>query len=123
MTFDEFKWDVLAECDEMHEMLYLPLAAARDQMPDLSESERQAMTERVLRELLRDRLIYLFRAPADRLVIEAAEDPSLRLSEDEAEAVVSGDAWRRVPPGRDGIDVFIGSTPDGEAAVKRSASA
>jgi hypothetical protein len=116
MTVDEFKWEVLAECDEMHEMLYLPLAQARTQLSDLSESERQAIVERVLRKLLQEGLIYLFRAPADRQVIDAAEDPSLRLDKEEARAVISGDSWRTIPPSRDGIDVFIGSTPDGEAA-------
>ena len=121
MTEEEFKWDVLADLvSEDYQMLWEPLGWARTHFADSTESELRALVERVLNDLHDNGLVYLFRVGADHDVNASAEDRDRRLDPEQARTLIAGNDWRTVPPGPDGVRVWIGPTKDGETAVENA---
>lgn len=102
-------------------MLWEPLGYLRTELPAKLEADRQRLAETALRELHAEGLIYFFRV-TDMEVNEAAIDPQMRLSPEDAEAVISGTDWRTLPVGHDGHAIWLGPTETGEtvAALSRS---
>jgi hypothetical protein len=83
-----------------------PAAAAR------SDEQTAAIAEAVLRKLLDDGLIYLFRCGNQEELQAAMADHGSRLSRKEAEVELADDWWRLVPVRR--ADVWIAATNAGE---------
>jgi hypothetical protein len=120
--FEKFKWNVLGDAVfEDAYGLWEPLFALRgsDAIEGQSESDRQALAERALRELFAAGFIYFFRVPSGHGVNEASEDENLRLRPEEVDEALRGDWWR----GRDGWphdrpQIWFFCTPAGEAACE-----
>jgi hypothetical protein len=115
---ETLKREVLSDLvHEDHQGLWEPLWSLRGD--DRTEPERQALAERVLRELFEDGLVYFFRVPPPYTQVkEAGEDETLRSTAQEVHETLRGDRWR----GRDGIQVrdgeptvWFGATPKAEA--------
>ena len=122
--FERFKWTVLFDLVfEDYQGLWEPLWSLRgsEAVEGQAEVERQAWAERAIRELHRDGLIYFFRVPRSAEINESGLDPDLRLSEAELDQTL-GNEWWRVPLGEslppDHPNIWIGPTPEGEAAAK-----
>ena len=116
-TFERFKWMILADAvAENVQHLWEPLWQLRGsyEIPGLSETERQEVAERALRELYADGLICLFREekPGD------VEDPAAVLSADEVEDVLKSDWWRGDPRDRPNDQPYVCwyATEKGESA-------
>jgi hypothetical protein len=109
-----YKWEVLGDAvDEDWQGLWEPLWWARTRFPDLSPTEREALAERVLRELLSEGLIHFVSAgpwPGHRLRDTVPLDSSAAVS------AISGTSWRTLP--LEDASIWFGGTEAGERAVR-----
>lgn len=96
-TYERFKWTILGDAaTEDVQGVWEPLWELRScyEIPGLSETERQDMVDRALRELFADGLIYFFRGGRPGQLNQAADDPSARLTSEEVDETLKSDWWR-----------------------------
>ena len=115
--FDRFKWEILWDSAfEAFQGIWEPLWSLNGDgsIPGSSQSEREELAERMLRELFDEGLIYFF-CVTNEDVSGSADDPRCRLSREEVETVLASDGWCNVPLGEGITEIWFAATKKGEA--------
>jgi len=115
-TLDRLKRETLSFLTFTDDMgLWEPYHTVRswDQVQDgQRDRPNEGLAEEAIRQLFREGLIYLYRAPwGDHLPSEPVP-----LSDEEVEAELTADWWRAVPPETGGVR--ISATPRGQQAAR-----